>query len=134
GAAGGRRGMGALGGGCGGAMGMPGGAEEVSGAPCSAQAVTESAQTMADGSRIVKKVTASVYRDSAGRVRRDQVLAAVGSWMPNEQPKTAIIDDPVAHVHYILNPDRQTAAKFPAPDMSKFKRRDKGDKSGDAST
>ena len=43
--------------------------------------------------------------------------------MPNEQPKTAIIDDPVAHFHYILNPDRQTAARFPAPDASKFRQR-----------
>jgi hypothetical protein len=112
--------MGPFGGGFG--MGMPGSAEVVTGAPYSAQAVTEITQTLGDGNRIVRKVTASVYRDSSGRVRRDQVLAAVGSWMPNEQPKTAIIDDPVAHFHYILNPDRQTAARFPAPDASKFKR------------
>jgi hypothetical protein len=112
--------MGPFGGGFG--MGMPGSAEVVTGAPYSAQAVTEITQSLGDGNRIVRKVTASVYRDSSGRVRRDQVLAAVGSWMPNEQPKTAIIDDPVAHFHYILNPDRQTAARFPAPDASKFKR------------
>jgi len=118
---GGPMGMGPFGGGFG--MGMPGSAEVVTGAPYSAQAVTEITQTLGDGNRIVRKVTASVYRDSAGRVRRDQVLAAVGSWMPNEQPKTAIIDDPVAHFHYILNPDRQTAARFPAPDASKFKQR-----------
>jgi hypothetical protein len=53
--------------------------------------------------------------------------------MPNEQPKTAIIDDPVSHFHYILNPDRQTAARFPAPDPAKFKGRGDG-KGGDAST
>jgi hypothetical protein len=100
-------------GGFGGLMG-PGGAEPVTGAPYSAQAVTEITQTLPDGNRITRKVTASVYRDSSGRVRRDQVLAAVGSWMPNQQPKTAIIDDPVAHLHYILNPERQTAARFPA--------------------
>jgi hypothetical protein len=104
---------GMFGGGFGGPM-MPGGAEPVTGAPYSAQAVTEITQVLPDGNRIVRKVTASVYRDSAGRVRRDQVLAAVGTWMPNEQPKTAIIDDPVAHLHYILNPERQTAARFPA--------------------
>jgi hypothetical protein len=125
--------MGPFGGGFGGPMGMPGSAEVVTGAPYSAQAITEITQTLPDGNRIVRKVTASVYRDSAGRVRRDQVLAAVGSWMPNEQPKTAIIDDPVAHFHYILNPDRQTAARFPSPDASKFKGRRNG-KAGDTSS
>jgi hypothetical protein len=122
-----------FGGGLGGPMGMPGGAEVVTGAPYSAQAITEITQTLPDGNRIVRKVTASVYRDSAGRVRRDQVLAAVGSWMPDAQPKTAIIDDPVAHFHYILNPDRQTAARFPAPEHHGFKgpRGDKADKTAD---
>jgi hypothetical protein len=124
--------MGPFGGGFG--MGMPGSAEVVTGAPYSAQAVTEITQTLADGNRIVRKVTASVYRDSSGRVRRDQVLAAVGSWMPNEQPKTAIIDDPVAHFHYILNPDRQTAARFPAPDPSKFKGRNSSSNTSSSST
>jgi hypothetical protein len=123
--------MGPFGGGFGGPMGMPGGAQVVTGAPYSATATTEITQTLPDGNHITRKVTASVFRDSAGRVRRDQVLAAVGSWMPNEQPKTAIIDDPVAHFHYILNPDRQTAARFPAPDAAKFKgmRKNGGDAS-----
>jgi len=115
----------------------PGGAEVVTGSPYSATATTEITQTLPDGNHITRKVTASVFRDSSGRVRRDQVLAAVGSWMPNEQPKTAIIDDPVAHFHYILNPDRQTAARFPAPDASKFKgmhRNGKDKTGGDASS
>jgi hypothetical protein len=125
--------MGPFGGGFGGLM-RPGMAEVVTGAPYSAQATTEITQTLPDGNHIVRKVTASVYRDSAGRVRRDQVLAAVGSWMPNEQPKTAIIDDPVAHVHYILNPDRQTAARFPAADRAAFKGEKRGNKQGDSSS
>ncbi len=125
----GRMGM-PFGGGFGGLM-MSGGAEVVTGAPYSAQAITEITQTLADGNRIVRRVTASVYRDSAGRVRRDQVLAAVGSWMPEDQPKTAIIDDPVTHVHYILNPDRQTAARFPIDDAAY---RGRGDKSADSTT
>jgi hypothetical protein len=121
-----------FGGGFGGPMGMPG-AEVVAGAPYSAQAVTEITQTLPDGNRIVRKVTASVYRDSAGRVRRDQVLAAVGSWMPDAQPKTAIIDDPIAHFHYILNPDRQTAARFPAPEHHGFNG-PRGNKGADAAS
>jgi hypothetical protein len=116
--------MGPFGGGFG--MGMPGSAEVVTGAPYSAQAVTEITQTLGDGNRIVRKVTASVYRDSSGRVRRDQVLAAVGSWIPDEQPKTTFIDDPVAHYHYLLNADKQTAVRFPMFDRSAMRQsRDK---------
>jgi hypothetical protein len=111
---------------------MPGSAQPVTGAPYSAQAVTEITQVLPDGNRIVRKVTASVYRDSAGRVRRDQVLAAIGSWMPNEQPKTIFIDDPVAHLHYILNPERQTAARFPAPERRPRKDPNAGSTSSDS--
>ncbi len=110
-----------------GGPGGPGGAEVVTGAPYSAQAVTEITQTLADGNRISKKVTASVSRDSAGRVRRDQVLAAIGSWIPDTQPKSTFIDDPVAHFHYILNAEKQTAVRFPMFDRSAMKAaRDKG--------
>jgi len=128
---GGPMGMMPFGGGPGGPFG---GAEVVTGAPYSAQAVTEITQTLADGNRIVKKVTASVYRDSSGRVRRDQVLAAVGSWMPDAQPKTAFIDDPVAHYHYILNPDKQTAVRFPEPDRTAFKNAHKDQASSSSNT
>src|SRR5437870_8812925 len=50
------------------------GGKVVKGAPYSAQAVTESLQTLADGNRIVHKNTAQVYRDSEGRTRRDQTV------------------------------------------------------------
>src|SRR3954463_15557500 len=43
------------------------------GAPYSAEAMTESTQTLADGNRINRKVTTRVYRDSEGRTRRDQL-------------------------------------------------------------
>jgi hypothetical protein len=43
------------------------------GAPYSAEAVTESTQTLSDGNRINHKATTRVYRDSEGRTRRDQI-------------------------------------------------------------
>src|SRR2546423_13194036 len=49
----------------------------VKGAPYSAQAITESVQTLADGNRIVHKNTAQVYRDSEGRTRRDRTLGSI---------------------------------------------------------
>jgi len=50
----------------------------VKGAPYSAQAITETTQTLGDGNRIVNKSTAAVYRDSEGRTRREQSLRAIG--------------------------------------------------------
>src|SRR5688572_21253339 len=52
----------------------------VKGAPYSAEAITESTRTLGDGNKIKHKNTASVYRDSEGRTRRDQELGAIGPW------------------------------------------------------
>jgi hypothetical protein len=87
---------------------------KVAGAPYSAEAVTEMTQTLADGNRIVRSVTASVARDSEGRTRREQVLAAFGPWMPAKQPKSVVITDPVAGVSYMLDEEQKVAVKMPA--------------------
>jgi hypothetical protein len=87
---------------------------KVTGAPYSAEAVTEMTQTLADGNRIVRSVTASVARDSEGRTRREQVLAAFGPWMPAKQPKSVIINDPVAGTSYMLDEEQKVAVKMPA--------------------
>jgi hypothetical protein len=95
-------------------QGMPLQGGKVAGAPYSAEAVTEMTQTLADGNRIVRSVTASVARDSEGRTRREQVLAAFGPWMPTEQPKSVMISDPVAGVSYMLDEKEKVAVKMPA--------------------
>jgi len=46
------------------------GGKVVTGAPYSAQAVTEHIQILADGNTIHTTTTANVYRDSQGRTRR----------------------------------------------------------------
>jgi hypothetical protein len=83
----------------------------VKGAPYSAQAITESTRTLSDGNRIKHKNSATVYRDSEGRTRRDQELGAVGPWaMAGEPHQTIFINDPVAGVNYIL--DRGRCRRF----------------------
>src|SRR5215471_17331579 len=52
----------------------------VKNAPYSAEAVTETIQTLADGNRIVQNSTSKIYRDSAGRTRREQAFKAIGPW------------------------------------------------------
>lgn len=90
----------------------------VKGAPYSAQAVTESVQNLADGNRIVHKNTAHVYRDSEGRTRRDQTLGHIGPYATSgDVPQTVFINDPVAAVHYILDPASKTARKLPRMEL-----------------
>jgi hypothetical protein len=90
----------------------------VKGAPYSAQAVTESVQQLADGNRIVRKNTAQVYRDGEGRTRREQTLGYIGPYATSgDVPQTVFINDPVASVHYILDPAKKTARKLPRAEL-----------------
>ena len=90
------------------------GGKLVKGAPYSAQAVTESVNTLSDGNRIVNRSTAAVYRDSEGRVRREQTLRAIGPYANAEGHQTIFISDPVAGTSYTLDPRERVARKMPA--------------------
>jgi hypothetical protein len=96
-------------------VGMEGGwGKVVTGAPYSAQAVTETTQTLSDGNVIDRKETALVYRDTAGRTRVDRTLSMVGPWSSSGKPPEIItIRDPVAGVNYVLNPATKTAYQMP---------------------
>lgn len=84
----------------------------VKGVPYSAEAVTETSQTLTDGNRIVHKSTANIYRDSEGRTRREQTLSMVGPWASADEPSQMIfINDPVAGINYMLDPRTHTARK-----------------------
>jgi hypothetical protein len=95
----------------------PGGNQAVTGAPYSADAVTETVQTLGDGNRIVKKVSSRVARDQEGRTRRDQSLDAIGPWVAAEgSPQVSFISDPVAKLQLILEPETRTARQMPLLD------------------
>lgn len=88
----------------------------VKGVPYSAEALTEVTQTLGDGNRIVRKSTASIYRDSEGRTRREQTLGSIGPFATSgDTPQTLFINDPVAGVNYVLDPRTRTARKLPLP-------------------
>jgi len=85
----------------------------IKGAPYSADAVTETIQTLGDGNRIVRNSSSKIYRDGAGRTRREQALSAVGPWaVSGDTPVMISISDPVSGVHYSLNPTTKTANKM----------------------
>jgi hypothetical protein len=91
----------------------------VKGAPYAAEATTETIQTLSDGNRIVRKNSATIYRDSEGRTRREQTLGAIGQWtVAGDPPKTIFINDPVARVNYSLDPKAQTARKMNIPQFA----------------
>lgn len=74
----------------------------VTGAPYSAEAVTETSQTLADGNRIARKSVTRIYRDSEGRTRRETVGA-------NGEVSTVVISDPVAESQWVLIPAQRLA-------------------------
>ena len=88
------------------------GGKTVKGAPYSAEAVTETIQTLGDGNRIVNRMSSMIYRDSEGRTRREQSLKGLGMFGAGEEPfKTIFINDPVAGVTFALDSRSHTAHK-----------------------
>jgi hypothetical protein len=94
----------------------------VKGAPYSAQTSVEITQVLADGNRINRTTNGSLYRDSAGRTRREQTLPAIGPLAASgNAPHVIFINDPVAGVHYALEPDQKVARKMtPPPSKADF--------------
>src|SRR5690348_17097723 len=87
----------------------------VTGAPYSAQAVTQFNQTLADGNRIQKTNTASVARDSQGRTRTERSVAGIGPLTASGNGlKAVFINDPVAATSYILDAANHTARQIPS--------------------
>src|SRR5215203_2284388 len=84
----------------------------VKGAPFSADAISESVQILFDGNRITQSVKTRLYRDGAGRFRRDELPkpAGIGSFV--DVPQTIFILDPVANVKFYLDPESKTARQF----------------------
>ena len=84
----------------------------VTGAPYSGEGVTILKLKLFDGTRIERKVTARFYRDSAGRIRREQTIIGLAALNPSdESPMVVTIVDHVAGFIYALNPGSRTAHK-----------------------
>ena len=84
-------------------------------APFSADAVTTITQTLGDGTRIEQKTEAKFYRDSAGRVRREQTILGLNWANPAAQTRTVITIDPTPgeRFAYTLDRDARTARRVP---------------------
>ena len=98
----------------------------VKGAPFSAEAVSESVQTLSDGNKISRSHTTRMFRDGEGRFRREGgggMGGGVGSgnssavqnyvFSVGGSQDTVSIFDPVNSQRFILNPNNKTARKMP---------------------
>lgn len=91
-------------------------APAITGAPYSAEQVSEGVQTLADGTHITRKVRVSkLYRDSEGRTRAER--PAIVGLSPNS-PDVMIVEifDPVSGFRYLLDTYNRVAHRFSPPE------------------
>lgn len=85
----------------------------VTGVPYSADAVTETIQTLADGNRIEHRTSVAVARDGRGRIRREHRGLALGGQLAEPAAPLVTITDPAAGVSITIDPGRQVAIRMP---------------------
>jgi hypothetical protein len=87
----------------------------VTGAPYNAVGVTETTQTLANGTSINRKIQANIFRDAQGRVRRETTLPVIGPLVASGKSESFVmIHDPVAGTAFILHPDTKIADQLSA--------------------
>lgn len=89
--------------------------EVVTGAPFTAEAISEMTQELVDGNRIERRSTSVLARDSSGRVRREQALPQLGPVVVEPELRLVTISDPARKSVYMIDPARRTVSKFPMP-------------------
>src|SRR5947209_1895081 len=86
-------------------------AAAVKGQPFSADAVSESVQTLPDGNRIVQSSTSKIYRNSDGKVRREMTGGAGGMTFFNTFDSGVSIAEPSGN-RILIDPSEKTARTF----------------------
>ena len=90
--------------------------------------ITELEHDLADGNRIVGTWTGFVARDSDGRVRREQPLAAIGALVAQpDSPRLTVIHDPIRSQTLLLDAGTMTVRRIPWSAVAEGRRRRAGD-------
>jgi hypothetical protein len=87
----------------------------VTGAPFTANATSETVQTLPDGNRITRKTQTVLFRDSQGRFRKETTIQGFGPFASGEPKTFIIISDPVAGTAFALEPDQKIARQLHGP-------------------
>jgi hypothetical protein len=84
-------------------------------APYSGDAVTTVTQVLMDGTRVEQKTEARFYRDSTGRIRREQAILGLPGANAAAQPQTVVTIDPTPEDEFAftLDPTTRTARRGP---------------------
>jgi hypothetical protein len=90
----------------------PLGARPVTGKPIAAQFVTEHHQVFADGNRIARSTNSVIYRDSAGRIRRESQLSVPGLSADVAHFTFITIVDQGQGIAWYLNPQEKVAHRY----------------------
>lgn len=86
----------------------------VKNAPFSAETVMENTRRLFDGSTVTAQNKGAIYRDSAGRTRREQPLETIGGFsLGGDAQKLIFITDANEGIQYFLDSNRKTARKIP---------------------
>ena len=86
----------------------------IKGAPFSGDSVITLKLSQYDGTKIERKVSGKYYRDSEGRVRREQVIVGLGLMTPTGDGQRIVnIVDPVAGFVYTMIGDQREAQRLP---------------------
>jgi hypothetical protein len=91
--------------------------EPVTGAPYSAEAITDIVQKLADGNRIVRQNKAQINRDGQGRTRREQGFAMFGPLVNDprgNEHRNVQISDPTTERMVMLDLHSRTAHRMPS--------------------
>ena len=68
---------------------------------------------LADGTRIERVTSAKLYRDTAGRIRREQTILGLAALnLPAESQTVVTVSDPVAGTVFSLNPATREARRI----------------------
>jgi hypothetical protein len=96
-------------------LGFEGGhaGHNVKGAPYSAKATSETSQTLADGTTILRTTQSALYRDSQGRSRREVTLSGFGPLAASGKAHTLVtIADSVAGARYVVDDEHKVVHKM----------------------
>ncbi len=100
----------------------PFGIRPVTGAPYSGEELSESVQTLADGTHVTRTMPGiRVYRDSQGRTRTERSMFMGPVEMRSNSPESPMIVeimDPVEHARYVLDVQNRVAHRQELPTAS----------------
>ena len=86
----------------------------VKNAPFSAETVMENTRRLYDGSTVTARSQGAIYRDGAGRTRREQPLETIGGFsLGDAAQKLIFITDASEGTQYFLDVNRKTARRIP---------------------